>query len=526
MHTEPSHLTRPASEPVLREKKPKENLKQRAYLNSVTSMLDYGTKQVVGFVVNPFLVSGVGSVLYGVWQMLGQMTGYANLADTKAAQVLKWTIAKNRDIISEDDLRSYVTSALLVTAFILPLLLIFGVVLSWYAPYITGVSEEYVDIVRLTCAILIGALIIDKVFSLFESVLRGMNLGYKRMGLRAGIILFGGVLKITTLMLGYGLVGLAVVQVFVALMTGLSLYYIVKKNIGWFGFGKTETSTVFRFGKLSGWYMGREFAKMLLLQSDKIILGVIAGPVVVTTYALTKFPALTIQGVVTNVIHGMKPGIGTILGKKEYNRVTTIRTHIMTLTWLLTTALGISIFLFNESFINLWVGGEYFAGKEVNLLIVLMVIQYIFIQNDGGIISLSLNIRTQVYLSYVAAVLTIVFSYFLVNQFGILGLCVSMIGGRLVLSVGLPMIVQKRLENDKLVDFQMMIRPVAVSILLLTVSYLLADIITVQKWIYLIPGIVVSITATLLICWFLGLSSMQRTELISIFKNLKIFKTD
>lgn len=489
-------------------------------------MLDYGTKQVVGFVVNPFLVSGVGSVLYGVWQMLGQMTGYAGLADTKAAQVLKWTIAKNRDIVSEDDLRSSVTSALLVTVFILPLLLIFGVVLSWYAPYITGVSQEYADVVRLTCAILIGALIIDRVFSLFESVLRGMNLGYKRMGLRAGIILFGGVLKITALMLGYGLVALAFIQVIVALITGLSLYYIVKKNIGWFGFGKTDASKVFRFGKLSGWYMGREFAKMLLLQSDKIILGVIAGPVVVTTYALTKFPALTIQGVVTNVIYGMKPGLGTIMGQKEYKRVTTIRTHIMTLTWLLTTAMGISIFLFNESFINLWVGGEYFAGKDVNLLIVLMVIQYIFIQNDGGIISLSLNVRTEVFLSYIAAVLTIVFSYYLINQFGIMGLCVSIIGGRLVLSLGLPMIVKKRLESDKLFDFQTMIRPVAVSILLLTVSYLLADSVTVHKWTYLIPGIVVSMTTTLLICWFLGLSSIQRRELMSIFKNLKIFKTD
>lgn len=526
MHTEPSHLTRPASDPVLREKKPKENLKQRAYLNSVTSMLDYGATQVVGFVVNPFLVSGVGSVLYGVWQMLGQMTGYASLADTKAAQVLKWSIAKKRDVVSEDELRSYVTSALAVTACILPLVLLLGGFLAWYAPQITGVSEEYVSVVRLTAAILIGALVINKVFTVFESVLRGMNLGYKRMGLRAVIIILGGGLKITALTLGYGLIGLAVVQVIVALITGLTLFYIVRKSIGWFGLGKTNSSEVFRFGKLSSWYMGGGFAKMLLLNSDKIVLGVIAGPVLVATYALTKFSSLTIQGVITNVVHGMKPGIGTIIGKKEYDRVLSVRSQIMTLTWLFSTVFGISIFLFNESFIGLWVGHEYFAGRTVNVLIVLAVIQYIFIQNDEGLISLTLNIRMQVYLVFIAAVLTIALSYFLIDQFGILGLCISIIAGRLVLSVGLPMIVKKNLESDTIVNLRNMIRPLTVSMLLLALSYLLSDIVYTDSWLHLIPGIFVTLTATIIICWFVGLGSFQRASIMNVIKNIKMFKTD
>jgi len=526
MHTEPSHLTRLATQPSRRKEKPTKNLKQRAYLNSVTSILDYGAKQIAGFIVNPFLVTGLGTTLYGVWQILGQMTGFANLADTRATNVLKWTIAKNRDIATDEELRGYVTSALLVTAVILPLLLVFGSIISWYAPYITGVSDEYFNIVRLTTAILILSLIVHKVFNIFESVLRGMNLGYKRMGLRAIIVFFGAGLKITILILGYGLVELAVVQVIIAIVTGLTLFYVVKKHVAWFGFGKTNVSNIFNFGKLSGWYMGRTFAKMLLLNSDKIILGIISGPALVTTYTLTRFSSMTIQGIVANTIHGMKPGLGGIVGKRDYTKVIDVRRQMMTFTWLISTVFGVTILLFNESFLGLWVGSEYFAGKNVNLLIVLIAIQYIYFQNDGGIISLTLNIKRQVYLSVIAAALTLFLSYMLIDQYGIIGLCISILIGRLVLTIGLPIVVQKYFETETLFDVGNLIRPLLVSILLLGSSYLIADSININNWIYLISGMILMITVTLILCWILGMNSAQRKSMRDIFMNIKLFKTN
>lgn len=92
--------------------KKKENLKQRAYLNSVTSIIDYGGAQITGFIVSPFIVNGLGSAVYGIWQMLTQMTGYAGMADTRATQVLKWSIANKRGVAEKEELRSDVTTAL------------------------------------------------------------------------------------------------------------------------------------------------------------------------------------------------------------------------------------------------------------------------------------------------------------------------------------------------------------------------------------------------------------------------------
>jgi len=524
LHTKPTQLTKPDPKLDTPEKKPKENLKQRAYLNSVTSMLDFGAVKITGFIVNPFLVSGLGSTLFGVWQMLGQMTGYANLADTRATQVLKWTIAKNRDITSEEELRSYVTSALIVTAFILPLALLVGGIISWYAPLITGVTEDYFTIVRITSAILILALVIHKGFSIFESILRGMNLGYKRMGLRAAIVLLGGGLKIGAILLGYGLVGLSVVEVLVAIIAGVTLYFVVKKNIGWFGFGKIKSRKIIDFSKLSGWFMAWTGVKMILVNSDKIILGIIAGPGVVTPYAITKFTSMTIQGVVTNTVHGVIPGIGGLIGKKDFNKVANVREQIMILTWILGTALGSVILLYNESFVSLWIGREHFAGHTVNMLIVVMILQFIFIQNDGAIINVTLNLKMKVLLALVSAIITIGLSIIFINNHGIVGLCISIIVGRLILTFGYPYIVDRFINKNSFfrIDF---IRPIITSLILFLFCYILADLININSWIYLILAIVLSIILLVVLCWFSGLKMIQRKNMYHLINNIKFLKS-
>jgi hypothetical protein len=74
----------------------KENLKQRAYLNTLSSMMDYTANRLTGLFVNPFIIAGLGTSLFGIWQMLGQFTGYVNIADTRSSQVLKWTVAQKK----------------------------------------------------------------------------------------------------------------------------------------------------------------------------------------------------------------------------------------------------------------------------------------------------------------------------------------------------------------------------------------------------------------------------------------------
>ena len=101
--------------------KSNENLTQRAYLNTITGSIDFGAKQIVGFILNPIVVSILGLKLYGVWKILSQLNSYMITADINVAQSLKLFIARNRTVSSEENLQKVFTASLYATIFFLPL---------------------------------------------------------------------------------------------------------------------------------------------------------------------------------------------------------------------------------------------------------------------------------------------------------------------------------------------------------------------------------------------------------------------
>ncbi|HUQ96055.1 MAG TPA: oligosaccharide flippase family protein [Chitinophagaceae bacterium] len=504
--------------------KEKENLKQRAYLNTVSSFIDFAGVQLTGIITSPYIVHGLGSGMYGIWQMIGQLTGYAKMADSRATQVLKWTVAKKKAIADEEELRSDISSALVVTMISMPLVLLVGGILSWYAPYITKADPKYYNLIRITCSVLNLSLVLTRVFDLYEGVLRGMNLGYKRIGLRAGVVMIGGTLKVFAITMGYGLIGLSIVQVIVTIITGFTFYIIVKRSVGWFGLGKTSKKKVVAFGKLSGWNMANTITDTLLTQSDKILLGFIATPILVSSYTLTAFLSLAIQGVLFRIIIGILPGVGKLFGLQEYSKIYRVWTNMNDLIFLLLTASGVGIILFNKSFLAAWVGDGHYAGAIANGLIIFMVIQDTFIKNDGYIITATLDLKKKVFLTLVSATTFIVLGCLLIKDFGIVGLCLSLLGGKFLLFVGQRQVLRKKIDYKTSVSFIEKVQPFALSVLMLGAACFLSGImppVSLLKTVFLMP---LAIIVSFLIFYQLGLQKARRIALVHIIASIKFFK--
>src|SRR5213082_3194510 len=73
---------------------------------------------------------------------------------------------------------------------------------------------------------------------------------------------------------------------------------------------------------------------------------------------------------------GAIPGIGGLIGLRQFEKASGLRNELLAVTWLFATTVGVSILLWNRSFLGLWVGSQNYAGTWVNLLIV-------FIMEDG-----------------------------------------------------------------------------------------------------------------------------------------------
>ncbi|HYY60347.1 MAG TPA: hypothetical protein VE756_03060, partial [Burkholderiales bacterium] len=166
--------------------RPPADLTRRASLTAVASLLDYTVKAGVSLAITPILVSVLGRSLYGMWEMLGRLIGYMAATDGRPTEALRLVISQQQ-VGDPQANRRTIGAALAVWVIMLPLVGLVGGGLAWLAPTLTHASADNAAAVRITCLLLVLSFLCTGLAAVPESTLRGMNLGYKRMGLQAGI---------------------------------------------------------------------------------------------------------------------------------------------------------------------------------------------------------------------------------------------------------------------------------------------------------------------------------------------------
>ena len=421
-------------------------LTRRASLTAVASLLDYTVKAAVQLVMTPILVSTLGRSLYGIWEMLGRMIGYMAATDGRPSEALRLVISQNQAGAELEKQRA-IGAALMVWVLMLPLVALVGGSLAWLAPTLTHAPLEQHAAVRLTCALLVVAFIFAGLAAVPESTLRGMNLGYKRMGLQSATSIVVGVLAVSAVKADLGLPGLGSSWIARDFIVGALYWLLVRKYLPWFHVAKPTKAAVRGLLSMSVWLALGDFVSKLLLASDVLILGWVISPAAVTTYVLTSYSARIGLGVFVFTAGAAMPGFGGVLGQKQFSRAVQLRTELRALTWLFTTIVGTAVLLWNPSFLHLWVGSKNYAGPLVNLLIVLVISQTAFIRTHSYIIDAALRPGGRVILGAITVVATLGLGIALTHVLGIVGLCLGLFLGRSIQSIGYPLIVRNCLQR-------------------------------------------------------------------------------
>jgi O-antigen/teichoic acid export membrane protein len=498
------------------------NLTKKASLNAIASALDYGTRLVVGFLVQPIMVSGMGDFYYGIWQILLRLIGYITPAGGRPAQALKMTLANQQMIATDDEKRRYVGSSIIIWLIFLPIMGILGGLLTWFVPYWIKSPAESYFIIRIAAAILVFNLIISNLSTVPASALEGENLGYKRMGLSAFLVVLGGGLTWLAVYLNTGIIGVGVATLLITLLTGMFYLWVMHDFAPWFGVARPSLSDVRKLLGLSWWFLAWNLIMNLMTASDVVILGVLLSVQTVTDYSLSKYAPETLISIVAIVVFGILPGLGGIIGAKNFEKANQVRGEIMAFTWIIVTTLGTVILLWNQAFISLWVGSQHYVGIIPNLLIVIVVMQFILIRNDGNVIDLTLQLKQKVVMGAISVGLSLGIAILLIKWLGlnIIGICLGLIVGRLMLSIGYPTLVGRLLGISFISQIKSSIRPAFVTVVLFSGATFVNSLITkiyftgVKGWLILGLLIVVSLSLILFSTFYTGLTKYQRSSII------------
>jgi len=497
-------------------------LTKKAYLNALTVVLDYGARLIVGFLITPLMVAGLGDYSFGMWQVLNRLIGYISPASGRPGFALKATLANQQASTDYDQKRRYVGSTLIIWVLFLPILVVIGGTVSWFAPYWVRAPTAYIWMVRTVAGILVLNMIVDTLSSVPQVTLQAENLGYKRMGMSVVIVFLGGGFTWLALSLKTGIVGVAVAVVASTLATGLFYLWIVKSHTPWFGVAKPRLTDTRQMLGLSSWFMLWNFVTSLLLASDIVVLGLFNSVESVTNYSLTKYVPETLIGIIVIIVFGIMPGLGSIIGTGDYQKAIRLRDEINSFIWLVATTLGASILIWNRVFIGLWVGADYYSGAFPNLLIVVAAMQLALIRSDGNIIDLTLRMSQKVLLGLLSVTISILSASILVGYFnlGVVGLCLGIMGGRLIISIGYPLLISRFLGVSLSSQLTRMFRPILVTILLFSSAVWLDKLIPVMPaegimgWLMFVFSASITGILMLLLSFYMGLSDDQRKKMM------------
>ncbi|PYQ83515.1 MAG: hypothetical protein DMG02_33615 [Acidobacteria bacterium] len=214
------------------------------------------------------------------------------------------------------------------------------------------------------------------------------------------------------------------------------------------------------------------------------------------------------------------PGLGGVLGERQFERAAQLRRELLALTWLFATAVGATILLCNRSFIALWVGPQLYAGWWVNLLIVLVTVQTALVRSDAFVLDAALQPRARVIVSAVAALLVLGVGIALAPSLGMAGVCLGLVAGRAVQSIAYPALVHASLGRALDLPWRSLMRPVVASVLVLGSATALGERLLVPGWIAWIGLVVVSFALLLLATLGMGLGDSDRRDVIARMRQI------
>ncbi len=496
------------------------SLTKKAGLTAVSNLLGQSVQIFVGFVVTPIVIRGLGAELYGALQMIEQAVQYLARSDLRPAGTLRVFLSVRQNSNDYHEKQRLIGASLLLCLFMWPLLLTVGLFLAWSAPSFIKVSSEHALAVQITMGIAVLRVGLDKLLGLPGSILGGVNLEYKAMGLGAATLLISGVLSAIAITVGWGLVGVGVAAATGVLLNGGIRFFVARKNIPWLGVARPSGAELASFTKSSSWFFVSSIADALLNISDLLIVGIVLGPAPAGIYATTGAVLRMVVAPFSRILSSTSAGIGDLCGQKDWSRVVLIRQEMHIIAMVVMTIISAGVIGLNRSFLGIWVGSGFYSGDLVNIIMVFIAYARVLLRADVVLLDNLLIFKERSIAFLGCGIFTFLTGYLLTYMVGVVGMALSVLFGQIGLFWFCNKFIQKRIENFdiKLMPFKP--RLVIIMIAILVISYIININFQFNNFISFFFVAIFFTCINTIMLWLFGLDASNRSHFMCRFKTL------
>jgi O-antigen/teichoic acid export membrane protein len=330
--------------------------------NSLMSAFRFFISAPIPLLVVPFMLNKLGTDLFGLWALIGVMSAVGQLGDFGIGLMIVKSVAEMNASKGSNRLNDTVS-----TAFVLyvSIALILGLLIYYSSGYlvrnILSVPQVFFREAQYLLRVYIVIISAGMITNIYISIINGLQ----RIDISSGILLVTNIVNaigvVIVLSLGMGLNGLVVNNLFTAIGTGISAWFIVKKiaphiNIKLSNFHWREVKSILGYGS------NIQVINIAGLLGDPLVRAMIsmfAGVSFVAYYEITMRIMTPFRSMFSQAINPLMPFAAESHALGERISIINVYKKATSYVMLISIPLFMLLFLLLPSFIELWIGPNY-----------------------------------------------------------------------------------------------------------------------------------------------------------------------
>jgi len=393
--------------------------------NVISNWANLIVSLVISFFLAPFILNKIGNVYFGVWVLVTQITGYLWLLDFGVRESVIKYVAEYNEKKDNKLLGDIIESALRMYALVCFICIAVSLCLALLLPVIFSISHDVIPTARLVVIISGIDIALAFVFNIFVGILMGMQRYDLFSTVSIGISIIRAILTVAFLSQGYGIVALALIQLFLNVCTNVIIYFAARRsltfrlNVRHVEKRRWIYKMLFNYGFF---VLLNNVCYMVCLHGATLIIAIFLPVSAVTFYAIAANLIEYMKKIIFAGTQVFNPLTSQLDARNETDKITTLLIQGTKFSLLLGLPVATVYFIMGRQFIGLWMGAEYsdIAGQVLAVLTVMTL----FSLPHYTVISILLGLnkhKITAYCRLIEAVANIGLSVLLIKQFGIIG---------------------------------------------------------------------------------------------------------
>jgi O-antigen/teichoic acid export membrane protein len=473
---------------------------------------------LVAFFMSPFVVYRLGNTAYGIWTLVLQLTGYMGVVDVGLRSALIRFISRFHSQKDDDSLNALFSTTMVLYSGLAAACFGLGCLMAAFAlPYL-HIPRDMMGESRITLVVASLILGTDFIFATYQAALGGLSRWDLRNGVAVGVMLLRTVLSVIALLMGYGLVSLAVIQLGSSMIGHGFEVALVRRLLPNLKIALSNWRRSILGPVIS--HSGNSFlisvGQTINYGVDSVVIAVFLPVAQVTLYAIGMRLVQQLRIVINGTALIVAPLASELDAKGRHDEVGQLLIRGTKYTLLMGFLGTVALLCIGPDFIRVWMGVEF--GPSSGLILRIMAASQFVALTEMMATHLLYGLgkhRINVYCTLAEAVINLGASILLAKRYGIYGVAAgTTVASVLVKGTVFPMLFLRVLKVDWRDYLRFAILPNILPTLGFAVGSLaMHDLVPIHNWPTFFLSTAAGLALFLPAAWFSAIDESERERL-------------